>query len=281
VIIPAPYWVSYPEMVSYAGGKPVAVDGPREAGFLVSPEALKSAITAKTKAVILNSPSNPTGAVYTKDHLAAIAKVVADSGIWCISDEIYEKLLYDGAKHTSIAAFPGMKDITVTVNGHSKAFAMTGWRIGYIATTSKELVQAAGNLQSQSTSNAATPCQYAALAALNDPGVPAEVEKMRLEFEKRRDRIVELLNAIPGVKCPKPGGAFYVFPDVSAHYGRDIGGARVNGSLEFADAALDKAHVAIVPGAAFGNDACVRLSYACSMADIEKGVGRLAELLKK
>jgi len=280
VVIPAPYWVSYPAMVQYAGGKPVYVEGKEKNGFRITAKSLKRAINKKTKAIIINSPSNPTGVVYNEDEMREIAEIIADSGIWCISDEIYEKLLYDGAKHVSIASLPGMKDNTITVNGHSKAFAMTGWRIGYIASTSKELVSAATNLQSQSTSNPATMCQYAALTALTDPSIPETVEKMRVEFEKRRNRIVDILNAIPGVSCQKPGGAFYVMPNVSGHYGKTIGGQKIDGSMTFASALLEKSHVAVVPGVEFGNDECIRLSYATSMEQIEKGVARIAEFLK-
>lgn len=277
VIIPAPYWVSYPEMVKYAGGKPVFVASSREDGFIISPEAVKAAVGPKTKVIIINSPSNPTGAVYPPEVLEEIAGIAVEVGIWCISDEIYEKLTYDGLKHVSIASFPGMRDLSVVVNGHSKAYAMTGWRLGYIACADKALVEAVSNLQSQSTSNPNTPTQYAGLKALEAANKAAE--EMRAAFEKRRDLVVSLLNDVPGVECPKPGGAFYVFPDVGAHYGRSIAGIEVNDSLSFAEAALEKAKVAIVPGGAFGNDRCVRISYACSEKDIERGVGRLREML--
>ncbi|MBN1808444.1 MAG: pyridoxal phosphate-dependent aminotransferase [Planctomycetes bacterium] len=281
VVIPSPYWVSYPAMVQYAGGTPVFVESSGASGFRIAPDALRAAISPRTKAVILNSPSNPTGAVYSADEMAAFAGVISHAGIWCLSDEIYEKLLYDGNSHVSIASLPGMMDLAVTVNGHSKAFAMTGWRIGYIASTSSSLVKAVGNLQSQSTSNPATPCQYAALAALSDPAMPDTVERMRSAFERRRNRIVELLNAVPGVKCPLPGGAFYVMPDVSSHYGRTVAGVQVADSMSFAGALLDKAHVAVVPGVAFGDDSCVRLSYACSIEQIEKGVAAMAAFLQE
>lgn len=277
VIIPAPYWVSYPEMVRYAGGRPVFVESTAESGFVVSAGAIRKALSGRTSAIIINSPCNPTGAVYPADVLAEIAEVVADAGIWCICDEIYEKLVYDGSRHVSIASFPGMRELAVVVNGHSKAYAMTGWRLGYLACANAALVEAVSNLQSQSTSNPTTPVQYAGLAAL-EAGAD-EIEKMRRAFEQRRDLIVGLLNALPAVNCPRPAGAFYVFPDVSAHYGRTLAGRPLNDSLAFAEAALDAAHVALVPGGAFGNDRCVRLSYACSTEDIERGIQRLSNLL--
>jgi aspartate aminotransferase len=279
-LIPAPYWVSYPQMARLAGAVPVTPGALRERGFKLPPEAFESAITPRTRVVVLNSPSNPTGAVYSEKELRALAEVfLAHEGLWVVSDEIYEKLVYGETRHVSIASVsPEMKARTLVVNGHSKSYAMTGWRLGYAA-GDRDVIAAAARLQSHSTSNPASMCQAAGVAALE--GGEDEVAAMRAEFGKRRDRIVELLGAIDGVECPRPAGAFYVFPDVSAHYGRTIRGTEVTGSVSFAQAALDLAHVALVPGAGFGADACVRLSYATSMERIEEGARRLARLLAR
>jgi aspartate aminotransferase len=282
VAIPAPYWVSYPEMARLAGADPVFPGAGAEQEFKLKPEQLEQAITDRTRVVILNSPSNPTGSVYSPDELRALAAVLAGKDVWVISDEIYEKLVYDGVKHASIAALePQLKSRTITVNGHSKAYAMTGWRIGYAAGPA-EVIKAAGSLQSHSTSGPATMCQAAALTALveNDGGA-AELEAMRKEFQARRDLIVERLNAIEGISCVKPQGAFYVFPDVSGCYGREIGGVQVDGSLSLCGAVLESAHVALVPGVAFGEDKCVRMSFATSTELINKGLDRLEKLLAK
>ncbi|MHC4916725.1 MAG: pyridoxal phosphate-dependent aminotransferase [Planctomycetota bacterium] len=281
VVVPAPYWVSYPEMAKLAGGEPVFPAAGADQEFKLTPAQLEKAITAKTAVVLLNSPSNPTGSVYSREELTALAEVLAEKDVWVISDEIYEKLVYDGVEHCSIAALnPDLRKRTLTVNGHSKAYAMTGWRIGYAAGPAG-VIKAAGSLQSHSTSGPSTMCQAAALAALteNDGGA-AELEAMRTEFQKRRDLIVDRLNALPGVSCVKPRGAFYVFPDFSACYGREIGGAKVDGSLSLCAAALEAAHVALVPGIAFGEDKCVRMSFAASSEMINKGLDRLEKLLK-
>ncbi len=228
--------------------------------------------------MILNSPSNPTGAVYPRERLEEIAQVLCEHDVLCISDEIYEKLVY-GAEHVSIASVsPEMKRRTIVVNGHSKAFAMTGWRMGYAAGP-KEVIKAASNLQSQSTSNPCSISQAAAVRALSD--CAEEVEEMRLAFQKRRDLILDHLRRIPGVSCPTPDGAFYVFPNVSAHYGKKLAGIEVTDSLSFAKACLEGAKVAVVPGGAFGEDRCVRMAYACSDEDIQRGTERLAGLLSK
>ena len=276
VVVPAPYWVTYPEQVRLAGGRPVFLKTRQEKGFLLDPEELDSLITPRTRLIILNSPANPTGAVYARERLAEIARVVCAHDILCVSDEIYEKLVYE-VEHVSIASLsPEMRRRTMVVNGHSKAFAMTGWRIGYAA-GSKEIVKAASNLQSQSTSNPCSISQDAALRALKD--CAEEVEEMRTAFQKRRGLMLERLRHMPGVSCPAPDGAFYVFPNVSAHYGKTLGGIEVKDSLSFAKACLQSAKVAVVPGGAFGEDRCVRLSYACSDEDIRRGTERLAELL--
>ncbi len=282
VVVPAPFWVSYPEMARLAGADPVFPAAGVDQEFKLVPDQLEKAINEKTKVVILNSPSNPTGSVYSPEELRALASVLVKKDVWVISDEIYEKLVYDGVKHASIAALePELKARTLTVNGHSKAYAMTGWRIGYAAGPA-EVIKAAGSLQSHSTSGPSTMCQAAALAALaeNDGGA-AELEAMRSEFQTRRDLIVERLNAIDGVSCVKPRGAFYVFPDVSGCFGREIGGAKVDGSLSLCQAALEAAHVALVPGVAFGEDKCVRMSFATSTELINKGLDRLEKLLAK
>ncbi len=276
VIIPAPYWVTYPAQVGLAGGTPVFLKTKQEKGFLLDADELDSLITPKTRLIILNSPSNPTGAVYAREKLEELARVLSAHDVFCISDEIYEKLVY-GAEHVSIASLsPEMKRRTIVVNGHSKAFAMTGWRIGYAAGP-KDVIKAASNLQSQSTSNPCSISQAAAVRALKD--CADEVEEMRRTFQKRRDLILERLKHIPGVSCSTPDGAFYVFPDVAAHYGKTLAGSEVKDSLSFAKACLEGAKVAVVPGVAFGEDRCVRMSYACSDEDIRRGTERLAELL--
>jgi len=276
VLVPAPYWVSYPQMVRLAGGVVRVLPTKSENGFKVTPEQIAEACTERTKLFIFNSPSNPTGAVYARDEIAAIGKVLLDKNVWCLSDEIYEKLLYDGLDHESIAAVvPDMKKRTVVVNGHSKAYAMTGWRIGYAAGPA-EVIKAAASMQSHTTSNPASISQAAATAALSGGG--EVVEEMRREFERRRDRIVEGLRAIPGVEVPAtPQGAFYVFPDVSALCGKGAF-ADAKGSVDFAKICLENVHVAVVPGEAFGEDACVRLSYATDMESIEEGLRRLSSL---
>ena len=276
VIIPSPHWVSYPEQVRLAGGRPVFLKTRQEKGFLLDPEELDTLVTPRTKLLILNSPANPTGAVHPRKRLGEIARVLCERDVLCVSDEIYEKLVYE-VEHVSIASLsPEMKRRAIVVNGHSKAFAMTGWRIGYAAGP-KELVKAASNLQSQSTSNPCSISQDAAVRALKD--CEEEVEEMRLAFRKRRDLMLECLRHIPGVSCPTPDGAFYVFPNVSAHYGKKCAGIEIKDSLSFAKACLEGARVAVVPGGAFGEDRCVRLSYACSEGEIRRGTERLAELM--
>lgn len=275
VLLPAPYWVSYPEMVGLAGGTLRLIPTGPGTGFKVRPEQIAEAANERTKLLILNSPSNPTGAVYGPEELESIGKVLLDKGIWCLSDEIYEKLVYGRARHRSIAeVVPEIKPRAVVVNGHSKAFAMTGWRIGYAAGPA-EVIRAAGSIQSHTTSNPTSISQAAAVTALKDE--KGEVEAMRREFEKRRGVMLECLSGIEGVSCTEPEGAFYVFPDVSALYG-EIAGRKVGGSVEFAKVCLEEAHVALIPGAAFGEDSCVRLSYAAGLDRIEEGVRRLREL---
>jgi aspartate aminotransferase len=271
-IIPSPYWVSYPEMVKCAGAKPVILRTEEADGFRMRPEALRRAITPRTKLLILCSPSNPTGMVYPAGELRAVADILAEKDVFVLSDEIYEKLCYGVAFSSVAAARPEMKDLAIVVNGASKAYAMTGWRIGYAAGP-KEIMAAAGRMQSQSTSNATSIAQHAALAALE--GDQSCVEAMRQEYHKRRDYIVGRLRAIRGFHCGEPQGAFYVFPRVSALYGRSSGGRRIAGSASFAEALLERAHVAVVPGSGFGSDDHIRLSYATSMEKIREGLDRL------
>ncbi len=274
VIIPAPYWVSYPEIVKMYGGKPVIVDTLEEDGFLLKAQRLEKVINEKTKLFILCSPSNPTGSMYDAAQLAELAEVLSKRDIYTLSDEIYEKLIYDGAKHISIASLPGMADRTITINGMSKAYSMTGWRIGYAAGP-KDLMKAVDNIQSHGASNPVSISQKAALAALKGDGV--QLEAMRVEFQKRRDVMVQKLNAIPGVTCLKPQGAFYCFPNVSAHFGKSRpGGAPIQDSTAFASQLLEAEGVAVVPGADFGASDFMRLSYATDLASIEKGLERIA-----
>ncbi|MEN6330455.1 MAG: pyridoxal phosphate-dependent aminotransferase [Smithella sp.] len=279
VIIPAPYWVSYPDIVVLAGGTPVIVDTLEKDSFKMKPEQLEAAITARTKAVIINSPSNPTGAAYSPEELKALAAVLLDKEIFVICDDIYEKIIYANFPFENMAtAEPKMKDRTIVVNGVSKAYAMTGWRIGYAAGP-EQIIAAISKIQSQNTSNPASISQKAAVEALN--GDQAVVATMVSEFRQRRDVIVKLLNEIDGVKCLSPEGAFYVFPNVSSIYGRSFQGKKITNSTELIDYLLDEANVATVPGAAFGNDSHIRLSYATSLKNIEEGLKRIKIAISK
>jgi aspartate aminotransferase len=269
VIIPAPYWLSYPEIVTLAGGKSVIINTDAATGYKITPAQLRQAITPKTKLFILNSPSNPTGMVYTPDEIKALAEIIVEKDILVVSDEIYEKILYDGAKHISIGSFgEEIFKRTVISNGFAKGYSMTGWRIGYLAGP-LELIKATTTIQSHSTSNVCTFAQYGAIAALE--GSQDCVEEMRLAFAKRREVMYARLNAIPGLTCPKPEGAFYLLPDISKT------GLK---SLDFCNALLEAYKVAVIPGIAFGIDNTVRLSYATDMATIEKGMDRLEKFVK-
>jgi aspartate aminotransferase len=268
VIIPAPYWLSYPEMVTLVGGVPIIVSTDADSGYKITPEQLRKSITPKTKLFVLNSPSNPTGMVYTPAEIKALAQVIVDAGIFVVSDEIYEKILYDGAEHISIGSLG--KEIferTFISNGFAKAYSMTGWRIGYLAGP-VEIIKAANTIQGHSTSNVCTFAQYGAIAALESS--QDCVEEMRQAFAKRRQVMLDRLNVIPGLVCPKPDGAFYLFPDISKT------GLK---SLEFCDALLEQEQVAVIPGIAFGADHNIRLSYATDMATIEKGMDRLEKFV--
>ena len=275
VILLSPYWVSYPEMIKVAGCKPVILKTTQRDNFKIKPEQLREAVTSRTKLVILNSPSNPTGMVYEKGELQLLSEIIADSGIYCISDEIYEKIIYEG-EHVSIASFgPEVKKLTIVINGVSKSYSMTGWRIGYAA-GSGDIVSAMSNLQSHSTSNPTSISQVAAVEALN--GSQKKVVEMAATFKKRRDCMVEKLNEIQGVSCLRPQGAFYAFADISKILEK---GTAAKDSVSFAEKLLGEANVAVVPGAAFGDDRCIRLSYATSMENIEKGIERVRRFVEK
>ena len=279
VIVPAPYWVSYPPMVALAGGTPVIVETTEKNEFKITVEDLKRAVTPKTKALIMNSPSNPTGSAYKKKDLEKIAEIAISKNFFVISDEIYEKIVYDGFQFISIASLSEeIKKKTIIVHGVAKTYAMTGWRIGYTAGP-EEIISAMNNIQSQSTSNPTSIAQKASVEALAGP--QDEVKKMVSAFAKRRNYIVERLNNIPGVSCYKPAGAFYVFPNFSSYYGKTYQSKKIENSTHLADFLLDVARVAVVPGAEFGADPFERLSYATSMEDIEEGLNRIEEALKK
>ncbi|MCU7494718.1 MAG: pyridoxal phosphate-dependent aminotransferase [Ignavibacteria bacterium] len=279
VLIPAPYYVSYPEMVKIAGGKPVILKTRPEDGFKLLPGTLKSAINEKTKALILCSPSNPTGLVYTESELKGLAEVIEEKNICVISDEVYEKLIYDDIPFTSMAAVsPKLKELTAVVNGLSKSYAMTGWRIGYVAGR-REVIAGASKLQSHSTSGASSVSQYAGIAALSGP--QDEISVMTSEFKKRRDYIYKKLTSVPGIKATRPSGAFYIFPDLSGFYGKAFNGRQITNSSEMALFILEEAKVAVVPGIAFGEDNYIRISYSTSMENIVKGVERIISALGK
>ena len=268
VIIPAPYWLSYPEMVTLAGGTSVIVNTSLENHYKITPEQLEAAITPKTKLFVLNSPSNPTGIVYTPEEIAALAKIVVEKDILVVSDEIYEKILYDGAIHRSIASFgPEIFQRSIVSNGFAKAFSMTGWRVGYIAGP-VEIVEAMTNIQGHSTSNVCTFAQYGAIAALESP--QDCIEEMVKAFSERRQYILERVRAIPGLNCPTPNGAFYVFIDISQT------GLK---SRDFCQKLLESQKVAAIPGIAFGADDCIRLSYATDLKTIEKGFDRIDKFI--
>ncbi len=277
VIIPSPYWVSYPEQVKMAGARPVYVQGTDETGFKVTPESLKEAITPRTKVLLLNSPGNPTGVVYTEEELRTLAGIAVEKGIYVISDEIYEKIIYDGIKHASPASFGDeFMNRVITVNGFSKAYAMTGWRLGYAAGP-ENVIKAAVRLQDHTTSCANSIAQKAAVEALR--GDQTTVGLMVAEFDKRRRYIVERLGKLEGISCIMPEGAFYVFPNVTGLYRLGIAGTNVSDSTKLVDLLIEKARVAFVPGVCFGSDDHIRISFATNMDQIEEGMDRLEELL--
>jgi len=279
VIIPAPYWVSYPEIVGLADGKPVYIATDESTGFTVPIDKLRKAITPRTRMLILNSPSNPTGGVYDRKQIEQIAELAVEKSMYVLSDEIYEKIIYDGREHISIGSLGDeIKKLTITINGFSKAFSMTGWRLGYAA-AEKDIVDAMEAIQSHSASNLVSFTQPAAVAALGGPA--SVVDEMVAEFDKRRKYIVQRLNGIDGISCAMPGGAFYVFPNVSRLFGRSYNGNRISDSDAFSSFLLEQAKVAVVAGSGFGADDYVRLSYATSMGNIEKGMDRIAEAVAK
>ncbi len=274
VIVPTPYWVSYPEQVKLAGGTPVYCEGKESNSFKITPEDLKKSITDRTKAVIINSPSNPTGMLYTAEELLQLGEVCLAHGILIVSDEIYEKLVYGDAKHVSIAELsPELKKNTIIINGVSKSHSMTGWRIGYAAGDAA-IIKAMANLASHSTSNPTTTAQYGAIAAYEGSQEP--VEEMRKAFEGRRDAIYEKLISIPGISCIKPEGAFYLFPNVKKAM-EATGFANVD---DFSAALLEEALVAVIPGSGFGADENIRLSYATSMENLEHAIERIASFIE-
>lgn len=269
VIIPAPYWLSYPEMVKLASGKPVIVRTDASTGYKITPEQLSRSITPKTKLFVLNTPSNPTGMVYSPAEIQALAEVIVDRDILVVSDEIYEKIIYDGAQHVSIGSLgQEIFDRTIVSSGFAKGYSMTGWRIGYLAGP-MELIKATSTVQGHSTSNVCTFAQYGAIAALESS--QESVEKMRLAFADRREVIFELLDAIPGISCIKPDGAFYMFVNISK---------TGMSSLEFCDAFLEQQQVAVIPGIAFGADDHIRLSYATDLGTIKKALERLDKFVR-
>lgn len=274
VIIPSPYWVSYPEMVKVVGAKSIFIKTTEDSDFKISPQQLQRAITSKTKLLILNSPANPTGMVYTKEELLNLSKVLIDKSILCISDEIYEKIIYDSAKHISIASLGSqIKKQTIVINGFSKSYSMTGWRMGYAAGP-KEMIQVMSNLQDHSTSNPTSIAQFACVEALQ--GQQEDLKQMVEEFKKRRDYMINRINSIKNLSVVKPQGAFYCFVNISGILGR-----KIKNSLELTDLLLTEAKVAVVPGCVFGDDNFIRLSYATYMENIVDGLNRIDKFVNK
>ncbi|MBR4942662.1 MAG: pyridoxal phosphate-dependent aminotransferase [Clostridia bacterium] len=279
VIIPAPYWLTYPEVVKVCGAVPKYLECKKENKYKFTAEDLRNAITPKTKMLIFNSPSNPTGAVYNEEEVRAIAKVCEEAEIFVLADEIYEKLCYNGVKPFSIAkASEKMKDLTITVNGVSKTYAMTGWRIGYLAAPA-DIAKAIDSFQSHATSNASSISQYATMEALNTSD--EEIDEMVKTFDARRAKLLSLISEIDGVQAVEPDGAFYVMLVIDGLYGKSYQGKKISNSIEFADTLLDAEKVATVPGVSFGADDCLRLSYSLSEADIEEGLKRIKKFVSE
>lgn len=277
VIIPAPYWITYVEQVALAGGKSIIVKTDKKSGYKLNIDDFERAITPKTRCVLINSPCNPTGVVYSKDELLEIAKVAEKHNIEIISDEVYEKLVFDGEKHVSIASLtPYAKEHTIVINGVSKTYSMTGWRIGYMACPT-EVAKAVSAMQGHTTSNACSFAQYASAKAISSAS--DDLSKMVAEFDKRRKLLYERLNEIDGFKTVYPKGAFYVFVDVSAHFGKSFKGEKILGSVSFAERLLSFG-VAVIPGLAFGDDNSVRLAYTVSCQDIQKGVDKIKAFIQ-
>lgn len=279
VVIPSPYWVSYPEMAKLAGGKPVIVPARVEDEFKVTPQQVKKALTDRSKVFVFSSPCNPTGSCYSRDELKALAEVFAEhKSIFVISDEIYEYIIYDGA-HTSIAEFDMIRDRVITVNGSSKGYAMTGWRLGYMAADEK-LAKACDKLQGQTTSNASSISQLAMLEALRlRPDNSVEIRDMVHAFKQRRDQVISMLKQIPGLKINVPDGAFYVFPDVSEYFGKNNKGEVISNDADLSLYLLKEALVSVVPGSAFGDPNCIRISYATSMEKLKEAISRISAAL--
>lgn len=278
VILPAPYWVSYLEQIKLAGAEARIVQAREENGFKLTPAELRAAVNARTKLLILNSPNNPTGAVYTVDELQALAAVIKEYDFMVISDEIYERFIYNGTKLVSIASLsPELKERTVIINGVSKTYAMTGWRVGYAAAV-QPVAKAMGALQGHTTSNPTSIAQEAALEAIS--GDQAPVALMVAEYRRRKDYMLERINAIPGISCLKPGGSFYLFPNIKSYFGKSYKGRTISGASDLASILLEEVQVAVVPGIAFGDDNYMRLSYVCSTEQIEEGLNRIAGLMK-
>ncbi len=277
IIVPAPYWVSYPDIIRYAGAKPVIIDTLSANEFKVTPDQISSAMTANTRAIIINSPSNPTGSAYSKKELEGIAECALSNKLLIVSDEIYEKVIFDGFEQHSICSIgKEVQNNSILINGVSKSYAMTGWRIGYLA-ANEAIVKQAGKLQGQSTSNPTSISQMASITALND--TDADVRQMVGEFQKRRDTLVNCLLKIPFVECYKPVGSFYTFPDFSAFYGKSFKGKKIEDSIQLANFLLEEGKVALVPGIAFGADRNLRLSFAASMDTIKQGIDRITKAL--
>ena len=279
VIIPGPYWVTYPAQVEMAGGTPVIIPTTAETDFKITGAVLRRYITPKTKGFILNSPCNPTGAVYTPEELEDLAAVLLDTDLYIITDEIYEHIVYDGITQISIATLhPALRERSIVVNGFSKSYAMTGWRLGYCAGP-REIMEACDRLQSQTTSNPTAFAQIAAIEALRGP--QESVGSMAREFEKRRNVVVSRLNAIDGITCNTPHGAFYVFPHIAGLFGRTYNGQGLETSAAVVNYLLEAAGVATVPGEGFGDDRSMRISYAASMAELELGLARMAQAVQQ
>ncbi|RBP59925.1 aspartate aminotransferase [Alkalibaculum bacchi] len=278
VILAAPYWVSYPEIIKIAGGKPVVIETKEANNFKITVDELKEVITDKTKAILLNSPSNPVGAIYSREELEGIAKVAVENSIYVVSDEIYEKLIYDDNHHVSIAEISSeMKELTIIINGMSKSHAMTGWRLGYTA-ANKEVIKAMGIIQGHAVSHPSSITQYAALGALQCE--ESVLQKMFDEYDIRRKYMISRLDEMKQLTYIYPQGAFYVFINVLGLFGKSYNGKLVHNSLELADALLEDEKVAVVPGIAFGLDTHIRLSYATSMEEIKKGLDRIENFIK-
>jgi len=278
VLVPMPYWVSYPEQVRLAGASPVFIPSRVENGFKITPDDLERVITSKSKLLIFNSPNNPSGAVYDPELLQKIADVLAGTSIFILTDEIYEKIVFDGRTHVSLASFPEIKDRVVVVNGVSKAYAMTGWRIGYAAGP-REIISAMIKIQGHSTSNPNTIAQWASVEALSRDS--KDVHNMVAEFQKRRDYVYQRLSEMPGIQCKKPEGTFYIFSKISAYFGKTYQSYKVSNSFDFCRFLLEEEKVALIPGGAFGMDSFARISFATSFQELEEGMDRIERGLTK